>query len=263
MQGPRGPGLAPPPLGTGAVAPLAALPPVPAAAPRSPYDPVFNPIISKASATQLQSQGTSFSSLQQAEQQQQTVSANSNGVVTTYNTPQPAGGSGYGTGTSSASGYGSGTQGFGTGQGSGVYGQGGQQYSSSGQQQGASSTYGGGGQQQTGWTGGQQASGGGQQYGSAGQQSYGPVLYVSVPLPCHALCYCHCSWLTWLVQPCRGLTAPAPAPQVAATNSMVAAVDLAQQRAQSNPQFSFGQVAHAYAQCAQRMACPGQHGCTS
>ena len=41
----------------------------------------------------------------------------------------------------------------------------------------------------------------------------------------------------------RGFAAPAPAPQVASTNSMVHAVDLAEQRAQSRPQFSFGQVA--------------------
>ena len=143
LQGPQGPGLAPPPLGTGVVAERGALPPVPAPAPRSPYDPLFNPIISKASTTQLQSQGSSLSSLQQSGGQQQTVSASSNGVVTAYNTPQPQGSSSYGTGAS-ATGYGSGAQGSSTGQGSGVYGQGGQQYSSSGQQQqGPSSSYSG------------------------------------------------------------------------------------------------------------------------
>ena len=180
MQGPQGPGLAPSPLGTGLAAAQAALLPVPAAAPRSPYDPLFNPIIAKAGTAQLQAQGMQgFSSLQQnqAQQLQQTVSANSNGVVTTYNTPQPQGGSsGYGTGAT-ASGHG--TQGSSIGQGSSGYGQSGQQYSANGQQQGPSSSYGGGGQQQqqSGWTGGgQQAGGSGQQYGSDGQQSGAPVL---------------------------------------------------------------------------------------
>ena len=158
-----------------------ALPPVPAPAPRSPYDPLFNPIISKASTnTQLQAQGTQgFSSLQQSGQQQQTVSANSNGVVTTYNTPQPQGSSGYGTGATTSSGYGSGAQGSSSaGQGSGAYAQNGQQYSSSGaQQQGPSSSYSGAtGQQQAGWTGGGQQASNGQQYGSSGQQSGAPVL---------------------------------------------------------------------------------------
>ena len=85
------PVLAPAPWGVGA----AALPiegPAPAMAPRSPYDPIFNPIISKATPnTNLQAQN-SYANMQ-------TVSANSNGQVTTYNSNIAAGNT-YGTGQS-------------------------------------------------------------------------------------------------------------------------------------------------------------------
>ena len=46
------------------------------------------------------------------------------------------------------------------------------------------------------------------------------------------------------------MPAPAPAAQLAATNSMAQAVDLAHQQSESTPQLSFGQVwAHTFMPC--------------
>ena len=107
----QGPALAPAPLGTGLPGPIrpTGLAPVPAPGPRSPYDPIFNPIIARAppGGAQLQSQygtganngqgsgannGYGSGSSSSGYTNMQTVSVNSNGAVTTYNTPAAAGG---------------------------------------------------------------------------------------------------------------------------------------------------------------------------
>lgn len=145
----QGYALAPAPLGTGLPG---ALPPVPAAGPRSPYDPIFNPIISKATpGTQLQSQTAGASS------NMQTVSASSNGVVTTYNSPQqPAasssgGNAGYGSGSTGST-YTS-TAGSPSSSGSGYGGA-----AAGSQSQPSAYSQGGQQQQQSGYSSGQQPS---------------------------------------------------------------------------------------------------------
>ncbi|CAL8464534.1 g4069 [Coccomyxa elongata] len=200
---PEFPVLAPAPWGVGA----AALPiegPAPALAPRSPYDPIFNPIISKAAPnTNLQAQN-SYTNMQ-------TVSANSNGQVTTYNSNiVPGNSNSYGGGPSS--------------DGSNAYGQQGQQQQQN-QQQGQQQQQ----QQGTGVSGGYAQYGGanGQQANNNVQQSNG--MYQNN---------------NQIQMPYTNVAAPAPAPApaaVAAVNPMVAAVDLAHQTAQTTPQFSLGQ----------------------
>lgn len=199
------PVLAPAPWGVGA----AALPiegPAPALAPRSPYDPIFNPIISIAApSTNLQAQN-SYTNMQ-------TVSANSNGQVTTYNSNIGAGNSNtYGSGPSA--------------DGSNAYGQQGQQQQQQNQQQqqGEQQQHQQQQQQGTGVSGGYVQYGGanGQQTNNNGQQNNGMNQNNNQ------------------IQMPNAASAPAPA-AVAAVNPMVAAVDLAQQQAQTTPQFSLGQ----------------------
>jgi hypothetical protein len=137
-----------------------ALPPAPAAGPRSPYDPVFNPIIAKATpGTQLQSQAVGSSS---SYSNMQTVSANSNGVITTYNSPQQPGAS-----SSGNAAYNSGSTGSAYTNSAGAPSSSGSGYvgaASGPQSQSSAYSQGGQQQQQSGYGSGQQ------QQGSSGQQ---------------------------------------------------------------------------------------------
>ncbi|EIE19189.1 plasma-membrane proton-e [Coccomyxa subellipsoidea C-169] len=208
------PPLGPAPWGTGnAAAPLPGT--GPAMAPRSPYDPVFNPIISKADPAaqqQQQQQQSPYTNMQ-------TVSADSNGQVTTYNSNTPSYNN-YGS-APSTDGSVSGQQGTQQGQ---------QQNQQQGQQQGQQQQtqqqqgqqqqgqqqqgqQGNGGYVQSGATNGGQANNNGQQGTGANNQNQLPVLNVGAPSPS----------------------------EVAAANPMVKAVELAHQQVQNAPQFSFGQ----------------------
>ncbi|CAK0783441.1 hypothetical protein CVIRNUC_006640 [Coccomyxa viridis] len=218
------PALAPAPLGTGQpYRPASA--PRPAPGPLSPYNPIFNPIISvttpntqastsmqtqglvqpygsNQASSQTQAAGLSQPYAGQTHTQYQTVTANSNGQVTTTPTTYPS--------TSSSSNSGSSNSGSSNSESSNS-GSNNSQYSSNTQQNSptVSSTYGQGG---SGNSNTQQTGGYGTQNGQTSQtgSEYQP--------------------------------APAPAPlAIGETNSMVHAVDLAHQKAQTTPQLSFGQ----------------------